>query len=362
VAGEIGRAALADPSIALVIYTSGTTGAPKGALIPRRAVAANLDALAAVWRWTERDVLVHALPMFHVHGLVLGCFGVLRVGGHLVWLERFSPEAVAGALAGGATMVFGVPTMITRLADAAERDGAVAAAVGGARLVVSGSAPLPAREHRRMPAPVYERYGLTETLIDCAVRLDGPPQPGRVGPPLPGVELRLVDEERRLVGGGDDDVIGEIAVRGPNVFAGYLGRDEATAAVLDQDGWFHTGDLATQDEAGSVRIVGRRSTELIKTGGYKVGAGEVEACLLEADGVAEAAVLGVEDADLGERIVALVVPRDAAAPPDLDALARGVAEALAPHKRPREVHVVKALPRNAMGKLQRHLLRDLVPR
>lgn len=358
---DVARAALSDPSIALLLYTSGTTGAPKGALIPRRAVANNLDALAGVWGWTERDRLVHALPMFHVHGLVLGCFGALRTGGHLVWQERFAPEAIAGALAAGATMLFAVPTMYHRLADAAERDADVRAALGRARLLVSGSAPLPAREHRRLGVPVYERYGLTETLIDCAVRTDGPPTPGRVGPALPGVELRLVDDERRPIAGGEGDVIGEVAVRGPNVFAGYLGRPDATAAVLDDGGWFYTGDLATQDGSGSIRIVGRRSGELIKTGGYKVGAGEVEACLLEADGVAEAAVIGVPDADLGERIVAFVVPRDPAAPPDAAALAGFVADHLAPHKRPRQVELVASLPRNAMGKLLRESLRALLP-
>ena len=204
---------------------------------------------------------------------------------------------------------------------------------------------------------MYERYGLTETLINCAVPVDGPPQPGRVGPPLPGVELRLCDDQRRPLPADDDQAIGEVAVRGPQLFLGYLHRPDATAAVRDADGWFYTGDLATRDITGSLRIVGRRATDLIKSGGFKIGAGEIEACLAEHPDVLEVAVVGVDDPDLGERIVAFVVPRSPARPPAAEALIAHVAAALAPHKRPREVVFVAELPRNPLGKLLKAELR-----
>jgi len=344
----------------LILYTSGTTGAPKGAVLTHRNAAANLDALRAVWAWGPDDVLVHALPLFHVHGLVLGLFGSLRAGSTLRILPKFSPSAIAAAFADGATMLFAVPTMYHRLAEHLEANERDRAALAAARLLVSGSAALPVREHERLAhllgQRVVERYGLTETLINCAVRADGERRPGTVGPPLPGVELRLVDDARRPIDACDDATIGEIAVRGPHVFAGYLNRPDATAAVRDAEGWFYTGDLATRSADGNVRIVGRRATDLIKSGGYKVGAGEVEAALLEHPAVREAAVVGVPDEDLGERIVAFVVPAEGAAPSEA-ALVDHVAHLLAPHKRPRAVHLVEALPRNAMGKVLKKELR-----
>jgi malonyl-CoA/methylmalonyl-CoA synthetase len=349
---------------ALVLYTSGTTGAPKGALITGRNIASNLDMLAQAWAWTEDDVVVHALPMFHVHGLVLGLFGSMRRGGALRWVPRFVPDDLVAALRdhtdGGHAMIFAVPTMYHRLCDAAHDAPAIASALRAARLLVSGSAPLPLREHHRLEQltghRVIERYGLTETLINCSTRHDGDRRPGCVGPALDGVELRLVDDERRPVDPFDDSTIGEIAVRGPHVFAGYLNREDATRAVLDSDGWFYTGDLATRSADGQIRIVGRRSTDLIKCGGFKVGAGEVEAALLEHPDVAEAAVIGAPDEDLGERIVAFVVVR---APVDPAAIEAHVAARLSPHKRPREVRILDALPRNAMGKVQKSVLRTL---
>lgn len=348
----------------LVLYTSGTTGLPKGVGLSHGALAANLDALADAWGWTADDELVHALPLFHVHGLALGVFGTLRRGAAMALLPRFEAAAVAASLARGATMLFGVPTMYHRLAEQAERDAAVARSLADARLLVSGSAGLPLREHRRIEAAtgrgVLERYGLTETLINTAVRASEGARPGSVGRPLDGVALRLVDDARSPLDAHDDATLGEVAVRGPQLFDAYLNRPDATAAARDGDGWFYTGDLATRAPDGAIRVVGRRATDLIKTGGYKVGAGEVEAALLEHPAVREAAVKGVADDDLGERIEAWVALRDdVTARPD--ELAEHVASLLAWHKRPRRVHVVEALPRNAMGKVLKAALGGEIP-
>jgi malonyl-CoA/methylmalonyl-CoA synthetase len=345
---------------ALVVYTSGTTGPPKGVVLPRRALWSNLDALADAWEWTGDDVVAHGLPLFHVHGLILGVLGPLRRGGSVWHLERFSPSAAASALAADATMLFGVPTMYHRMADAAESDSSVVDGLRGARLLVSGSAALPAADHARIEAAcgqlVVERYGMTETLMNCAIRADGERRPGTVGPPVPGVSLRLVDDEGAVLDVSDDETVGEIQVRGPNLFLEYLNRPDATSEAM-RDGWFATGDVATRSEDGYIRIVGRRATDLIKSGGYKIGAGEIENALLEHPGVAEAAVTGEPDDDLGERIVAWVVPAGGDRPGERE-LADHVAKLLTPHKRPREVRYLDELPRNAMGKVTKSALGD----
>ncbi|WP_318203703.1 acyl-CoA synthetase [Streptomyces sp. SCL15-4] len=354
------RAADGDP--ALIVYTSGTTGPPKGAVLPRRALATTLDALADAWRWTGDDVLVHGLPLFHVHGLVLGVLGPLRRGGSVRHLGRFSPEGVARELNDGATMLFGVPTMYHRLAEALPGDAELAGALARARLLVSGSAALPVHDHERIAAAtgrrVIERYGMTETLMNTSVRADGEARAGTVGVPLPGVELRLVEEDGTEITAWDGESVGEIQVRGPNLFTGYLNRPDATVAAFTADGFFRTGDMAVREPDGYVRIVGRKATDLIKSGGYKIGAGEIENALLEHPGVREAAVTGEPDADLGERIVAWIVPADPGSPPGAEELADHVARRLAPHKRPRVVRYRDALPRNDMGKIMKRALAD----
>jgi malonyl-CoA/methylmalonyl-CoA synthetase len=345
----------------LVLYTSGTTGAPKGAALCARNIAATLDGLKQAWQLSERDTIVHSLPLFHAHGLVFGLFGALRVGACLSLVPKFSTAAMAEALAGESRVLYAVPTLYHRLADAAEHDLALRAALKNARLLVSGSAALPTREHARLAAlcdkPVYERYGLSETLINSAARIDRPVRAGYVGTALEGVQIKLVDDARQEIDARDDQTFGEVAVRGPNVFLGYLNRPDATEAVRDRDGWFYTGDLGTLSPDGELRIVGRKATDILKTGGFKVGAGEVEAALLEHPAVREAAVIGAPDPDLGERIIAFVVLREGCEAPTEEALIHSVTTALSKHKRPREVRFVADLPRNAMGKVQKAKLR-----
>jgi malonyl-CoA/methylmalonyl-CoA synthetase len=343
---------------AIIVYTSGTTGPPKGAVLPRRAIASNLDALAEAWEWTGDDVVAHGLPLFHVHGLILGTLGPIRRGGGVRHLGRFSAGGAAAALEGEATMLFAVPTMYHRLAADAEGDDEICRALGGARLLVSGSAALPAIEHERIERltgqRIAERYGMTETLMNTGVRASGERRPGYVGPPLKDVELRLVDDDGKAIEQADDETIGEIQVRGPNLFLEYLNRPDATQEAMT-GGWFRTGDLATRAPDGYVRIVGRRATDLIKSGGFKIGAGEIEGALLEHPAVKECAVTGEPDPDLGERIVAWIVARPGESPSQ-DELAGHVAELLTPHKRPRVVHFLDELPRNEMGKVQKKRL------
>jgi malonyl-CoA/methylmalonyl-CoA synthetase len=359
----VGDWPLAEPAgetPAIIVYTSGTTGPPKGVVQPRRALAANLDALYEAWGWTADDVVAHGLPLFHVHGLILGMLGPLRVGGGAWHLGRFSTAAAAAALAGRATMLFGVPTMYHRMAADLEADPPLAEAIGGARLLVSGSAALPAADHERIRAAcgleIVERYGMSETLMNTAIRADGERRPGTVGRPLEGVELRLVDDAGAELDVWDDETVGEIQVRGTNLFLEYLNRPDATEQAF-RDGWFATGDVATRSADGYIRIVGRRATDLIKSGGYKIGAGEIENALNEHPAVAEAAVTGEPDDDLGERIVAWVVVEDGAERPSAQELSDHVARLLTPHKRPRDVRYLDALPRNAMGKVTKATLR-----
>lgn len=329
-------------SPAMIIYTSGTTGLPKGVVVSRRAVAADIDALADAWQWTSADTLVHGLPLFHVHGLVLGLLGSLRIGNRFVHTGKPTPEAYAEA---AGSLYFGVPTVWSRVVA----DEASARALASARLLVSGSAPLPVPVFEGLVrltghAPV-ERYGSTESLITISTLVDGERRPGWVGLPLPGVQTRLVDDHGAPVP-HDGETIGRLQIKSPTVFSGYLNRPEATAEAFDADGWYRTGDVAVIDAGGMHRIVGRESVDLIKTGGFRVGAGEIETVLLGYPGVEDVAVVGVPDDDLGQRIVAFVV--GTVAPEEVIDF---VAQQLSVHKRPREVRLVEALPRNAMGKV-----------
>ncbi|MGW0025006.1 acyl-CoA synthetase [Rhodococcus sp. NPDC003383] len=333
---------------AMIMYTSGTTGAPKGVLLSRSAVAAGLDGLAQAWDWNPDDTLVHGLPLFHVHGLILGVVGALRHGSPLHHTVRPTPDSYAAA---AGSLYFGVPTVWSRVCA----DESSARALGSARLLVSGSAPLPVPVFERLraltgSAPI-ERYGMSETIITLSTRVDGERRPGWVGLPIDGVHSRIRDAS-----GGDvphdGETLGNLEITGATLFDGYLRNPEKTAESMTADGWFRTGDIAVVDETGFHRIVGRESIDMIKSGGYRIGAGEVEAALLDHPDVGEAAVVGVPDDDLGQRIVAFVVGEAN----DARTLSDFVARTLSIHKRPREIHFVDTLPRNAMGKVQKKIL------
>jgi fatty acid CoA ligase FadD36 len=338
-----------EPSLdatALIVYTSGTTGLPKGVLVSRRAIAANIDMLAEAWQWTADDTLVHGLPLYHIHGLVLGLLGSLRIGNRFIHTGKPKPQAYAQAVGElGGSLLFAVPTVWSRVVE----DSAAARALAPARLLVSGSAPLPVPVFDGLAAlsghQAVERYGSTETLITLSTLATGERRPGWVGLPLTGVRTRLVSEDGTDVA-RDGETIGQLHVQSPTLFTGYLNRPDATAEVLGADGWYRTGDVAVIDGDGMHRIVGRESVDLIKSGGFRIGAGEIETVLLGHAGVREAAVIGAPDEDLGQRIVAFVVGE--ATPADL---IDHVAQQLSAHKRPREVRIVEQLPRNAMGKL-----------
>ena len=343
---------------ALLCYTSGTTGAPKGAVLLHRNLLASAEAVRVAWRWSADDRLVLALPLFHVHGLCVGLHGTLLAGGSAVLQDGFAPEAVLDAAAAHrATLFFGVPTMYARLA-ASPRLGELARL----RLCVSGSAPLAPALFERIAADggqrVLERYGMSETLMNVSNPHDGERRPGSVGLPLPGVEVRLLAPGADAEADADADADeGEILLRGPNVFAGYWRNPEATSASMI-GGWFRSGDLAARAADGYLSIVGR-SKELIISGGFNVYPREVEEVLLAHPAVAEVAVAGTPSEEWGEIVTAYVVPRGPA--PDPAELVAHARARLAPYKAPRLVHLVEALPRNALGKVVRSRLAALAP-
>ena len=336
---QLDLAAPGDP--AMIAYTSGTTGAPKGAVLSRANLDAGARSVVEAWVWTSDDVLVLPLPLFHMHGLGVGVNGTRAAGSTVVLLPRFEVDAVHDAVAAyDATMLFGVPTMWARLAESPR-----AAELGRLRLAVSGSAPMSAELWRRVRdrtgLEVLERYGMSETVMLTSNPYAGPRRPGTVGVPLPGVQVRL-----------DDD--GGVQVRGPNVFAGYWERPDATQAAFTDDGWFRTGDIGEWD-GQYLRLVGR-SSDLIITGGYNVYPREVEDSLLAHPAVADCAVVGIADVQWGEVVTAFVVLAAPATEAELNAY---IGELLAAYKRPRRWHFVTELPRNAMGKVVRSQLRAL---
>jgi malonyl-CoA/methylmalonyl-CoA synthetase len=325
-------------SPALIIYTSGTTGRPKGALLDQGNLLAQARGVIEAWRWAAQDRLVLALPLFHVHGLAVGLHGTLLSGASAV-LIRFSPEQVVRELQAGATMFFGVPAMYQRLVEYLEEH---PADLSGIRLFVAGSAPLPPalfeRAERALGQPVLERYGITEGGIIVSNPFDGPRQAGRVGYPLPGAEVRL----------GEQD---EVLLRGGQVFSGYLENPSASEETL-RDGWLHTGDVGEIGVDGSLAIRGRLK-ELIISGGFNVYPREVELVLETHPAVAEVAVAGLPSERWGEEVSAYVV---AASPVTADELIAYAREQLSTYKCPRHVFFLDALPRNAMGKIQRSAL------
>ncbi|WP_036266842.1 malonyl-CoA synthase [Methylobacterium sp. 10] len=339
--------------LAAILYTSGTTGRSKGAMLSHDNLASNAVTLVKAWRFTADDVLIHALPVFHTHGLFVATNIVLLAGATAIFLPRFDPKQVLPLLA-RATAMMGVPTFYTRLL---REPGLNPEAVATIRLFVSGSAPLLAETHREWQArtghAILERYGMTETNMNTSNPYDGERIAGTVGMPLPGVALRVVDPEtgRALPA----DAVGMIEVKGPNVFQGYWRMREKTAAEFKADGFFITGDLGKVDERGYVHIVGR-GKDLIITGGYNVYPKEVENEIDALPGVVESAVIGLAHADFGEGVTAIVVARpDAPGEREILSILEG---RLARFKCPKRVLFADELPRNAMGKVQKNLLRE----
>ncbi len=338
--------------LAAILYTSGTTGRSKGAMLSHRNLASNSETLAAYWGFTAEDMLIHALPIFHTHGLFVATNVTLLAGGSVIFFAKFDADAILGAMP-RATAMMGVPTFYTRLLDHPGLAGDVAANM---RLFVSGSAPLLPETHKaweeRTGHRILERYGMTETNMNTSNPYDGERRAGTVGFPLPGVELRIMSDGQEVAQGEP----GVIEVRGPNVFQGYWRMPEKTAEELRPDGWFITGDIGTVDADGYVSIVGR-AKDLIISGGYNIYPREIEALIDDIPGVLESAVIGVPHPDFGESVVAVVVKDGSVPALDGDAVSQALDGQLARFKLPRRIEFVDALPRNAMGKVQKAELR-----
>jgi malonyl-CoA/methylmalonyl-CoA synthetase len=341
-------------SLAAIVYTSGTTGRSKGAMLTRGNLASNAAALVETWRFTNRDVLLHALPLFHVHGLFAAINTVLASASGILLLPKFD-AALALKHLPEVTVFMGVPTHYTRLL---QQPGLNREASAGIRLFVSGSAPLLAEIHheflRRTGHMILERYGMTETLMNTSNPYDGARVPGSVGSPLPGVAIRVANADSGAVE-ARADVIGTLEVMGPNVFAGYWGDVDKTRGEFSADGWFKTGDLGRIDRDGYVHIVGR-AKDLVISGGYNVYPKEVETELDALTGVLESAVFGVPHPDFGEGVTAAVVRKPGAALSETE-LINALQGRLARYKVPKRVLLVEELPRNAMGKVQKNALR-----
>lgn len=337
--------------LAAILYTSGTTGRSKGAMLSHGNLLSNARVLADLWRFTADDVLLHALPIFHTHGLFVASNISLLTGGRMIFLPGFEIDQVL-ALLPRATAMMGVPTFYTRLLDDPRFTRDLA---GHMRLFISGSAPLLAETHRafegRTGHRILERYGMTETNMNTSNPYEGDRRAGTVGLPLPGMDLRIMGEAGPLPAGE----VGVIEVRGPNVFQGYWQMPEKTREELREDGWFITGDLGVQDADGYVTIVGR-AKDLIITGGYNVYPKEVELLLDEQPGVLESAVIGLPHPDFGEAVFAVLTAQKGVHL-DAEAVLAGIRDRLARFKQPKAAVVVESLPRNTMGKVQKNLLR-----
>nr|VFJ94605.1 MAG: malonyl-CoA/methylmalonyl-CoA synthetase [Candidatus Kentron sp. H]VFJ95152.1 MAG: malonyl-CoA/methylmalonyl-CoA synthetase [Candidatus Kentron sp. H]VFK01723.1 MAG: malonyl-CoA/methylmalonyl-CoA synthetase [Candidatus Kentron sp. H] len=337
-----------EEEIAAILYTSGTTGQPKGALLTHGNLATNALTLKKAWRWTSSDVLLHALPLFHVHGLFVACHCVLMSGARMFLLPRFHVDSVLARLP-QSTVFMGVPTYYSRLLMEQEFD---ADACRAMRLFISGSAPLPENVFHAFRArtghAILERYGMTETLMNTSNPYDGERKPGSAGPALPNVGVRIVN--------ASPEGVGDIQVKGPNVFKGYWRLPEKTAQEFTSDGWFRTGDLGTLDEAGYLFIVGREK-DLIITGGYNVYPREVERVLDSIDGIRESAVIGLPDVDYGERLTAFVILEPNRKTITAEEIIAMLKQSIANYKVPKQVRFIDEFPRNAMGKIQKNLLR-----
>tara|TARA_B000000460_G_scaffold236433_1_gene198430 strand:- start:8671 stop:10194 length:1524 start_codon:yes stop_codon:yes gene_type:complete len=338
--------------LAAILYTSGTTGRSKGAMLSHDNLLSNARVLADAWRFTSEDVLLHALPIFHTHGLFVASNVLMLAGGAMIWLPKFDAAQVTELLP-RATSMMGVPTFYTRLLDRPDFTGEL---VQKMRLFTSGSAPLLAETHRafedRTGHRILERYGMTETNMNTSNPYEGERRAGTVGFPLPGVALRITGEDGSLLPRGE---IGQIEVRGDNVFQGYWRMPDKTAEDLAPDGWFRTGDLGMIDPDGYVVIVGR-GKDLIISGGFNIYPKEVELLIDEMPGVLESAVIGVPHPDFGEGVVA-VIARAEGAKPDPDAIIADLSDRLARFKQPKKVMIIDELPRNTMGKVQKAALR-----
>jgi len=344
--------ARAPDDLAAILYTSGTTGRPKGAMLTHRNLSQNGRAIARAWGFGRGDVLLHALPLFHTHGLFISAHCALLSGSRMLFQRRLDVDRLVEALP-RATVLMGVPTFYTRLLDSPRFD---RAAAGNVRLFVSGSAPLLAETSRafteRTGQVPLERYGMTEAVVICSNPLHGERRPGSVGRPVEGVELRIADDADRPLPAGETGVI---QIRGPAIMKGYWRNPEKTAEEFAPGGWFRTGDLGVVDADGYVSIVGR-AKDLVISGGYNVYPKEIELAIDALPGVLESAVIGVPHHDLGEAVTAVVVRRDPAL--DAGAVIGALKKQLAGYKVPKHVHFVGELPRNAMGKVLKMALRE----
>ena len=345
--------ACSDDDIAALLYSSGTTGKPKGIMLSHGNISSNAESLVKAWGFQESDCLLHALPIYHVHGLfvALGC--VFMSGSKLKWLESFDADVVLKSIP-ECTVMMGVPTYYTRLL---KRDLLDSKLTEGIRLFISGSAPLLEETfnefNQRTNHQILERYGMTETNMNTSNPLKGNRKPGTVGLPLEDVQVRVVDEENNVLSQGE---IGNLQIKGPNVFKGYWEMPEKTKEDFSKDGFFNTGDKGLIDEGGYVSIIGR-SKDMIISGGLNVYPKEIESLIDKIEGVLESAVIGLSDEDLGEKVVAVIVSEESKTLDEKKVISE-IKDQLAGFKAPKEVKFIDQLPRNAMGKVQKNILRE----